>query len=53
MLYKLKVQDLKETVPTIGLNVETGSYNNFEIIAWDSGGRMKVIKTLMTTISFI
>jgi small GTP-binding protein len=42
MLYKLKVQDLKETIPTIGLNVETGSYNNFEIIAWDSGGRMKM-----------
>ena len=39
ILYKLKLGEVVVTIPTIGFNVENLSYKNFQITAWDLGGR--------------
>lgn len=49
MLYKLKAEDIKDTIPTIGMIVETARYKNLEVTSWDSGGRMKVSMSIYTT----
>lgn len=38
ILYKLKINDVVSTVPTIGFNVETVEYKNIKFIVWDIGG---------------
>ncbi|CAI8019323.1 ADP-ribosylation factor [Geodia barretti] len=42
ILYKLKLGEVITTIPTIGFNVETVSYKNVSLTAWDVGGRDKI-----------
>eukprot|EP00828_Plagiopyla_frontata_P014030 TRINITY_DN1850_c0_g1_i3.p2 TRINITY_DN1850_c0_g1~~TRINITY_DN1850_c0_g1_i3.p2 ORF type:complete len:221 (+),score=41.93 TRINITY_DN1850_c0_g1_i3:102-764(+) len=42
MLYKLKLGEIVTTIPTIGFNVETITYKNFELLVWDVGGQDKL-----------
>ncbi|XP_071089777.1 uncharacterized protein [Haliotis cracherodii] len=42
ILYRLKLGEVVETNPTIGLVQETVSYRNIHIIAWDVGGRSAI-----------
>ena len=39
MLWRLSRSEPISTVPTIGFNVETGSFQQTEITCWDVGGR--------------
>ncbi|XP_064610840.1 uncharacterized protein LOC135475036 [Liolophura sinensis] len=41
VLYRLKLGEVVTTIPTIGFNVETLTYKNVSLIAWDLGGRDK------------
>ena len=42
ILYRLKLGEVVTTIPTIGFNVETVRYKNFEFTAWDVGGKDKI-----------
>lgn len=42
ILYKLKIGDLVQTVPTIGFNLETIKYKNVSFTVWDVGGQYKI-----------
>ncbi|XP_067656635.1 uncharacterized protein [Haliotis asinina] len=42
ILYTLKLGEVVTTIPTIGFNVETVTYKNVNITAWDVGGRDKI-----------
>lgn len=42
ILYRLKLGDIVETVPTIGFNVETIRYKNVSFTVWDVGGQYKI-----------
>jgi ADP-ribosylation factor protein 1 len=42
ILYKLKLGEIVNTVPTIGFNVETVRYKNVDFNVWDIGGQDKV-----------
>lgn len=42
ILYKMKLNEVINTIPTIGFNVETFQYKNIEFNAWDIGGQMKL-----------
>merc|ERR1712228_599908 len=39
ILYKLKLNEVITTIPTIGFNVETVEYKNIEFTVWDIGGQ--------------
>lgn len=39
VLYKLKLNDLVTTIPTIGFNVERVEYKNLRMTIWDVGGQ--------------
>ena len=39
LLYKLQLNQVIETVPTIGFNVETVTYKNLKLQVWDLGGQ--------------
>lgn len=39
ILYKLKLGELINTIPTVGFNVETVEYKNLNITIWDVGGQ--------------
>ena len=39
ILYKLKLNDLVITIPTIGFNVETVDFKGLSITIWDVGGQ--------------
>ncbi|SCU97287.1 LAMI_0F09516g1_1 [Lachancea mirantina] len=39
ILYKLKLNKIKTTAPTVGFNVETVSYRNVKFNMWDVGGQ--------------
>jgi len=41
ILYKLKLGEIRTTVPTIGFNVETVKYKNIFFKVWDIGGQEK------------
>ena len=41
-LYKLKLNEDIITIPTIGFNVETVKYRNFEMTIWDVGGQDRI-----------
>jgi len=41
ILYKLKLGDYVQTIPTIGFNVETIKYKNVRFDCWDAGGQEK------------
>jgi ADP-ribosylation factor protein 1 len=42
ILNKLKLNEVKETVPTIGFNVETVEYRNVKFHVWDVGGQARL-----------
>eukprot|EP00917_Polyrhabdina_sp_WS-2016_P013167 GHVP01028986.1.p1 GENE.GHVP01028986.1~~GHVP01028986.1.p1 ORF type:complete len:182 (+),score=16.19 GHVP01028986.1:25-570(+) len=42
ILYKLKLDDVVTTIPTIGFNVETVEYKNISFNVWDIGGQEKI-----------
>ena len=44
-LYKLKLDEIITTIPTIGFNVETINYTRFDLTIWDVGGdeRLRVL----------
>lgn len=42
ILYKLKLGETIQSIPTIGFNVETVNINNLKIVLWDTGGNEKL-----------
>mmetsp|Transcript_5194 Transcript_5194/g.14613 ORF Transcript_5194/g.14613 Transcript_5194/m.14613 type:complete len:185 (-) Transcript_5194:1060-1614(-) len=42
ILYKLKLGEVQNTVPTVGFNVETVEYGNVSFTVWDVGGQDKI-----------
>ena len=42
ILYKLKIGEVLNTVPTIGFNVETVEYKNIKFTVWDVGGQTQI-----------
>ena len=42
VLYKLKLDELVTTIPTIGFNVEELNYKNLSMTMWDVGGQDKI-----------
>ena len=42
ILYKLKLNETVNTIPTIGFNVETLNYKNLTFNCWDIGGQWKL-----------
>lgn len=42
MLYKMKLGELVQSVPTIGFNVEQIDYKNLHLTLWDVGGQDKI-----------
>ena len=44
ILYKLKLDELVQTIPTIGFNVESVQYKNIDFTIWDVGGQDKIRK---------
>eukprot|EP01012_Entosiphon_sulcatum_P017291 TRINITY_DN22083_c0_g1_i1.p2 TRINITY_DN22083_c0_g1~~TRINITY_DN22083_c0_g1_i1.p2 ORF type:complete len:189 (+),score=33.16 TRINITY_DN22083_c0_g1_i1:75-641(+) len=42
ILYKLKLNEIVTTIPTIGFNVETVEYRNVRFTLWDVGGQDKL-----------
>ena len=42
ILYKLKLGEVRETVPTIGFNVEEIKYKKLTLTVWDIGGQDKL-----------
>lgn len=42
LLYKLKLDELCTTIPTIGFNVEEVAYRNLKMSVWDVGGQDRI-----------
>lgn len=42
VLYKLKLNEVVTTIPTIGFNVEQVSFQNLEMTIWDVGGQKTI-----------
>merc|ERR1719206_687647 len=42
ILYKLTLDELVSTIPTVGLNIETINYRDIEFQCWDIGGQKKI-----------
>ena len=42
ILYKLKLGEVVNTIPTIGFNVEEVTYKNISFHVWDVGGQDKI-----------
>ena len=42
ILYKIKLDENVQTIPTIGFNVETVQYKNINFTVWDVGGQDKI-----------
>ena len=42
LLYKLKLDKVLQTTPTIGFNVETVKYKSLNMTMWDIGGQEKI-----------
>jgi len=43
ILYKLKLDENVETIPTLGFNVETLWHGNLQLIVWDIGQEQKYL----------
>ena len=39
ILYGLKLGEVRQSTPTVGFNVETVTYNKFNLTVWDAGGQ--------------
>ena len=44
ILYNLKFNEIINTIPTIGFNVESVDYKNLNLTIWDIGGQSKLRK---------
>ena len=44
ILYSLKLNEIVNTIPTIGFNVEQVKYKNLDLTLWDIGGQEKIRK---------
>ncbi|EFA85271.1 hypothetical protein PPL_02271 [Heterostelium album PN500] len=44
MLYKLKLGEVVNTIPTVGFNVESVQYRNINFTVWDIGGQNSIRK---------
>eukprot|EP01083_Nonionella_stella_P165286 549504_1 len=44
ILYKLALDEIISTIPTVGLNIETIQYNDIRLNVWDIGGQKKIRK---------
>jgi ADP-ribosylation factor 6 len=42
ILYKLKLNDSVNTIPTVGFNVESVNYKKTSFNVWDVGGQDKI-----------
>lgn len=42
ILYRLQIDEVVETVPTLGFNVETVEYKNIKFQVWDLGGQTSI-----------
>jgi len=42
ILYRLQVDEIVQTIPTIGFNVETVQYKNVKFQVWDLGGQTSI-----------
>lgn len=42
ILYRLQLDEVVETIPTIGFNVETVQYKNIRFQVWDLGGQTSI-----------
>lgn len=42
ILYRLQLDEVVETIPTIGFNVETVQYKNIKFQVWDLGGQTSI-----------
>ena len=42
IMYKLKLNEVVTTIPTIGFNVETIQFHNLSMTVWDIGGQKTV-----------
>ncbi|CAF1270365.1 unnamed protein product [Adineta steineri] len=42
VLYRLKLEEIISTIPTIGFNVETVEYKNISFNIWDVGGQKQI-----------
>eukprot|EP01084_Bolivina_argentea_P267760 454608_1 len=42
ILYKLALNEIISTVPTVGLNIETINYKDIRLHVWDLGGQKKI-----------
>jgi len=42
ILYKLKLGEVVNTIPTLGFNVETVTYKNISFTVWDVGGQDRI-----------
>ena len=42
ILYKLKLNEVVTTIPTVGFSVETVSFQNLEMTIWDVGGQKTI-----------
>mmetsp|Transcript_63121 Transcript_63121/g.121605 ORF Transcript_63121/g.121605 Transcript_63121/m.121605 type:complete len:181 (+) Transcript_63121:47-589(+) len=42
ILYRLQVDEVVQTIPTIGFNVETVQYKNIKLQVWDLGGQTSI-----------
>lgn len=42
ILYRLQADEIEQTVPTIGFNVETVQYKNIKFQVWDLGGQTSI-----------
>lgn len=42
ILYKMKLNEVVNTIPTIEFNVETFQYKQIEFTCWDIGGQFKL-----------
>ena len=46
LLYKLKLHEFIPTIPTIGFNVETISFNNLDLTIWDLNSGTDKLRSL-------
>jgi GTPase SAR1 family protein len=51
MLYKLKLNELITTIPTIGFNVESIWHRNIEFTFWDTGCELFSLRAVMVSAS--
>ena len=42
ILYKLKLNEIVTTIPTIGFNVEEVQFHNLHMTIWDVGGQKRI-----------